>query len=194
VTAGTGWGGAPTYTPPDPLVTGVEIKLEHLTELRTAVNQLRTHAGLSPAIFTVDPNPQRNVTEVKADHILQLRAALEGARSHLGLSTGGYAHPGLHTGDAIYAIDFQELRNQISSSWGAVAIEWLVTDQLGTPRMIFDQSGSLSGVSRHDYLPFGEEIGSGVGLRTPTQGYSANDGVRQKFTSKERDNETGWTS
>jgi RHS repeat-associated protein len=70
-------------------------------------------------------------------------------------------------------------------------IQWLVTDPLGTPRMIFNQSGSLAGVSRHDYLPFGEELFAGTGGRTTTQGYSATDGVRQKFTQKERDNETG---
>jgi RHS repeat-associated protein len=70
-------------------------------------------------------------------------------------------------------------------------IQWLVTDQLGTPRMIFNQSGSLAGVSRHDYLPFGEELFAGTGGRTVSQGYSAADNVRQKFTSKERDIETG---
>jgi len=40
-------------------------------------------------------------------------------------------------------------------------------------------------------LPFGEEIFAGTGGRTPAQGYTASDDVRQKFTSKERDNETG---
>jgi RHS repeat-associated protein len=190
-TIGTGWGNAPSYTAPDPLVTGVEIKLEHLTELRTAVNQLRVHAGLSAATWTTDPTPVRYVTEVKADHILELRAALEGARSHLGLSTGGYAHPGLHATDTIYAIDFQELRDQIAAAWTSVQVSWLVSDQLGTPRMIFDESGSLNGVSRHDYLPFGEELFAGTGGRTTAQGDSQSDGVRQHFTSKERDNETG---
>src|SRR2546430_239710 len=48
-TAGSRWGSPPTFTPPDPLVPGTEIKLEHLTELRTAVNQLRATAGLSAA-------------------------------------------------------------------------------------------------------------------------------------------------
>jgi RHS repeat-associated protein len=57
--------------------------------------------------------------------------------------------------------------------------------------MIFDQSGSLAGVSRHDYLPFGEELFAGTGGRTISQGYSAPDNVRQKFTQKERDIETG---
>jgi RHS repeat-associated protein len=55
--------------------------------------------------------------------------------------------------------------------------------------MIFDQSGSLASVSRHDYLPFGEELSAG--LRSTTPGYANSDGERQKFTQKERDNETG---
>jgi RHS repeat-associated protein len=75
-------------------------------------------------------------------------------------------------------------------------LQWLVTDQLGTPRMIFDKTGSLAGVKRHDYLPFGEEIFADTGGRTTTMGYTppgnnAADGARQKFTSKERDTETG---
>src|SRR5207237_9517863 len=60
---------------------------------------------------------------------------------------------------------------------------------LPTPRMILDQSGIFSGVTRHDYLPFGEELTT-QGVRTTQLGYNA-DSVRQKFTEKERDNETG---
>jgi len=67
---------------------------------------------------------------------------------------------------------------------------WLVADHLGTPRMVVNKSGSLSGMKRHDYLPFGEELGAGTSGRTATpQGYSS-DTIRQKFTSKERDTET----
>jgi RHS repeat-associated protein len=69
-------------------------------------------------------------------------------------------------------------------------VRWIVADQLGTPRMIFDESGSLANVSRHDYLPYGEEL-AGIGGRTTGRGYTGNDLTRQKFTSKERDNETG---
>ncbi|MFL6207267.1 MAG: RHS repeat domain-containing protein [Pyrinomonadaceae bacterium] len=69
--------------------------------------------------------------------------------------------------------------------------QWLVADHLGTPRMVADKTGSLAGIRRHDYLPFGEEIGAGVGGRTAGQGYGQVDNVRQHFTSKERDNETG---
>ena len=72
----------------------------------------------------------------------------------------------------------------------AAQIKWLVTDHLGTPRMIIDKTGTLASVKRYDYLPFGEELFAGTGARTSGLGY-AGDNVRQKFTSKERDNETG---
>src|SRR5439155_4537299 len=69
------------------------------------------------------------------------------------------------------------------------SVQWLVTDQLGTPRMIVDASGNLGTISRHDYLPFGEELTT-QGGRTPGLGYGG-DTTRQKFTQKERDSETG---
>lgn len=73
----------------------------------------------------------------------------------------------------------------------AANIKWLVPDHLGSPRIILDQTGSLANVRRHDYLPFGEELFAGSGGRTAAQGYATGDGVRQQFTSKERDTETG---
>jgi len=77
-------------------------------------------------------------------------------------------------------------------AWGQGAeARWLVADHLGTPRMVIDAAGQLSGISRHDYLPFGEEVGAGVGGRTTPRGYSRPDSVRQHFTGQERDNETG---
>src|SRR5438445_40976 len=36
--------------------------------------------------------------------------------------------------------------------------------------MIFDKTGSLATTTRHDYLPFGEELWANQGLRTTTQG------------------------
>ncbi len=71
----------------------------------------------------------------------------------------------------------------------AAQINWLVADQLGTPRIILDKTGALANVKRHDYLPFGEELTT-QGLRNTIPGYSG-DTLRQKFTLKERDNETG---
>jgi RHS repeat-associated protein len=71
-----------------------------------------------------------------------------------------------------------------------VDLRWLVADQLGSPRMVLDKGGSLAGVRRHDYLPFGEEIPADAVWRTYERGY-ADDNVRQEFAGKERDPETG---
>jgi len=56
--------------------------------------------------------------------------------------------------------NFQLLGNTPST---VVNPQWLVTDQLGTPRMVFDKTGALATTKRHDYLPFGEEIFAGTG-------------------------------
>ncbi|MGH9876578.1 MAG: RHS repeat domain-containing protein, partial [Nitrososphaerales archaeon] len=71
-------------------------------------------------------------------------------------------------------------------------LQWIVTDALGTPRMIADQTGSLAGIKRRDYLPFGEEILAGIGHRQPANGYSLSQSQqpRRQFTGKERDSET----
>ena len=57
--------------------------------------------------------------------------------------------------------------------------------------MIIDQTGNLANIKRHDYLPFGEELFAPAGGRKSEWGYSSGDGIRQQFTSKERDIETG---
>jgi RHS repeat-associated protein len=73
--------------------------------------------------------------------------------------------------------------------------KYLTADALGSPRAITNARGQV--VSRHDYMPFGEEVASGIGGRTSTQGYLTNssgirqDGIDQQFTGYERDLESG---
>ena len=80
---------------------------------------------------------------------------------------------------------------QVFGPGGDGQVRWLVSDQLGTPRMIFDHLGNLANMQRHDYLPFGEDLFAPTGGRSAAMGYAGGDGVRQQFTSKERDIETG---
>ncbi|MGH9971927.1 MAG: RHS repeat-associated core domain-containing protein [Pyrinomonadaceae bacterium] len=77
------------------------------------------------------------------------------------------------------------LNSSAPAGWN---LNWVVGDHLGTPRMVFDKSGTLAATKRHDYLPFGEELTT-QSQRTAQMGYTA-DTVRQKFTSYERDSET----
>ena len=68
---------------------------------------------------------------------------------------------------------------------------YLTPDSLGSTRVVTAADRSV--LSRHDYLPFGEEIGTAYGGRNAVSGYTASlaDGPAQKFTGKERDSESG---
>ena len=67
---------------------------------------------------------------------------------------------------------------------------YLTTDNLGSTRVVTDKNKGV--IARHDYLPFGEEIPANVGSnRTAGLGYVTTDDTSQRFTSKERDAESG---
>jgi RHS repeat-associated protein len=66
---------------------------------------------------------------------------------------------------------------------------YLTSDSLGTPRVVTKADGSVK--ARHDYLPYGEEVTGSIGGRDTVPQYAAADGVKQKFASKQRDDETG---
>jgi len=182
-------GGAPSFSD-NPIQVGVTaVQAAHITELRAAINGLRAHLGLAAYSWTKPTSTGGVVATgglVTADPIIEMRTALDQA---LGAPPVAYAS-GLAQGQPIKAVHIQELRERLAAASGS-DVRWLVSDQHGTARMIFDQSGSLAAMIRHDYLPFGEELWTGAGARTTAQGYGATDGIREKFTGKERDGETG---
>lgn len=97
-----------------------------------------------------------------------------------------------------YSLEFQNnvvrLCPGTSSSTSTSAnLKYVLTDLQGSSRAVMNNSGSGSStiVARHDYLPFGEEIWAGIGLRTTTQKYSVTDKARQRFALTERDEATG---
>jgi RHS repeat-associated protein len=61
---------------------------------------------------------------------------------------------------------------------------YVTIDQLGSTRLVTDATGTCK--EAHDYLPFGEEIGSPYRTGCYTTGCTT-----EKFTAKERDAETG---
>ena len=74
------------------------------------------------------------------------------------------------------------------------ALRYLTPDHLGSTRVVTaaNQAQNEGVLTRHDYLPFGQEIEPGRGDRSMVFGYTASlaDGPAQKFTGKERDNES----
>ncbi|MBI1764493.1 MAG: carbohydrate-binding protein [Acidobacteria bacterium] len=70
-------------------------------------------------------------------------------------------------------------------------VTWLMPDQLGSTRLELAASGAWNAVTRHDYLPFGEELGANVGVRGNAGSGYAVSAIRQRFGAYERDTETG---
>src|SRR5882672_2432541 len=185
-TVTSGWGAAPTLHDNPLIVNETTVQARHITELRDAISALRSHLNMSAYSWQYSVTTSDWIT---TNPVLEMRTALDQA---LGAPSGGYA-AGLAQGFPIKAIHIQELRDRVLAAWtsgSSATINWLVADQLSTPRMIFDQTGSLANVSRHDYLPFGEELFAGTGGRTTAQGY-VGDSTRQHFTGYERDAESG---
>jgi cytochrome c peroxidase len=96
----------------DPLVAGVtEMRAQHLTELRQAVNVVRAVAGLPPAIWT-DAAPLG--LPMKASHIQELRTSLNQALAQIGLPVNPYTDPTLTPGVTPFrAAHVQELRGRV---------------------------------------------------------------------------------
>jgi RHS repeat-associated protein len=80
-----------------------------------------------------------------------------------------------------------EYSNQAPPTSGGTS--YVTADHLGSTRLVTDSTGTV--IARHDYAPFGEEITSVIGGRGGVTGYGVDEGLRQKFTGKERDPESG---
>src|SRR5213076_1846179 len=75
----------------------------------------------------------------------------------------------------VYNAARQLVSEYTSATAGDYGTSYLMADNLGTPRVIMNSSGNLS---RHDYLPFGEEISASFGGRLGVTGYVPSDSLR----------------
>lgn len=89
----------------------------------------------------------------------------------------------------VYNAEGQLIAEYTSGPAPGGGTSYLTSDHLGSTRVVTDGGGAVK--ARHDYLPFGEELGAGVGSRSVAMKYDAPDSTKQRFTQKERDNESG---
>jgi hypothetical protein len=94
-----------------PLNPGTVVKKEHMNELRTAVNAMRTAAVLGAGVFT--NVPANTGTLVTARHILELRTAIDQARATLGLTAGVWSDPAVTSTTPIRAAQITAVRNSV---------------------------------------------------------------------------------
>ena len=185
--------------------TATSIKAAHITELRTAINAVRSLAGQSAATWT-NTTLTAQSSVISADDVRDLRTALHAALTTLNIQTSSYTDNTIvsFTDDpmnatAVKAVHIRELRTRTTTGAGnstsggsSGGLKYVLSDLQGTTRAVMNNNGSSSAiVARHDYLPFGEELSSVVGLRSSSQGYSATDTNRQKYGMTERDATSG---
>lgn len=92
------------------------------------------------------------------------------------------------------SVEFRE--NVFALCWVAVSnagLRYVFSDLQGSTRALMNNNGAGSSavVARHDYLPYGEEIWAGTGLRSSTQGFGAVDNSSRRYAFTDRDKTTG---
>jgi RHS repeat-associated protein len=112
-------------------------------------------------------------------------------------SDGRRVTKAMSSGTTTYVYDaFGQLSQEYSTAPSTDSgTSYVTADHLGSTRLLTDVNGNPK--KRFDYLPFGEELLAGYGSRTTAMGYNDSNSVALpdkqtiKFTSKERDSETG---
>jgi RHS repeat-associated protein len=146
-------GGPPVFTD-DPLVPGVTvIKAVHITELRTAVNQARSRAGLAAANWA---EAVAAGVLIKAAHVVELRARLDEARAVLGLPAASYTDPTLTVGvTAVKAVHIQELRQRVTEALAGYSSP-IPTD--GIASLAFNSATNRITTAGFDYDKAGNQV------------------------------------
>jgi hypothetical protein len=90
----------------DTLIPGTEIRAQHVTQLRQAIDAVRAAAQMSPTSWT---DPTLTGVEVKAVHMTEMRSQLAAALSALGIPAIAYTYTPA-AGVEIHATDVNELR------------------------------------------------------------------------------------
>jgi hypothetical protein len=96
------------------LAAGVTpVKAVHLTELRTAINALRSHYGLGAFSWSQAPPAPGGL--VLKTHLTDLRTAMDQAYTKAGKTHASYTDPGLAAGTTIRAAHLSDLRSDVRS-------------------------------------------------------------------------------
>ncbi|MEE8160520.1 MAG: beta-propeller fold lactonase family protein [Acidobacteriota bacterium] len=150
----------------DPLTSQVTlIKAVHITELRDAINTLRSNKGLGAFSFT-DPTLTAGVTPVRAVHLTDLRTALNGVYDALGQTQPTYTDQTITSGSTVVKkTHIDEIRSAVKavepftrtvSSAGNTSGASAITTDGSTVFVVNPDSGSVSAVDTRSDEKVGE--------------------------------------
>jgi RHS repeat-associated protein len=172
--------------------TLTQAQLQGQAQLMGAAQSLGTALFTSPEYLNLNTSNAQYITDLYAGYLQRLPDT-PGYNFWLGILNGGETRANIRQGFAL-STEFQNNVNALCTPLGTnSSVKYVLADAQGSARAIMNNGsyGSSTVISRHDYLPFGEEIWAGTGLRSTTQGYNAADKVRQKYALLERDDVTG---
>lgn len=93
-------------------------------------------------------------------------------------------------GEFARSLEFQyKVAGVCSAVGGTAAVKYVFMDHQGSTRALMDGSGTV--LTRHDYLPFGEELWADTGMRTAAQQFGAMDQTRTRYALTDKDEATG---
>ncbi len=110
-------GPQPTFTDPTLTAGTTAIKAVHITELRSAINTLRTAYGLATYTWT-DSTLTTGSTSVKAAHITEMRTALNAVYDARSMTRPTYTDSTITAGStAVKTTHISELRSAVLAVW-----------------------------------------------------------------------------
>ncbi|HEV2861442.1 MAG TPA: RHS repeat-associated core domain-containing protein [Pyrinomonadaceae bacterium] len=160
-----------------------------------ATNRLLSGLTYDPSgNVTIDGRFRMRAYLYDANNRQRQSSATNGSGAVRSVYDGAGQRVATQVGDAVTAVFVYDAFGQLAAEYAPSAAQggtqYVASDHQGTPRVVMNSAGG--GVaSRRDYLPFGEDVPSSVGMRAQTPGYSEADGVRRKYAGMERDDSTG---
>jgi RHS repeat-associated protein len=167
-------------------------QLQGQAQLMSAAQSLGTMLFNSTEYANLNTTNAQYITDLYAGY-LQRTPDSGGYNFWLANLNGGESRANIRQGFAL-STEFQNNVSALCTPTGTSSgVKYVLSDTQGSARAVMSSGtyGSSSIIARHDYLPFGEEIWSGTGLRTTAQGYNTTDKIRQKYAMTERDDVTG---
>jgi hypothetical protein len=148
-----------------------------------AAGNATSDAKFRNMLFGYDANGRQNYS-AQLNGSGPVTAIFDGAGQRVATKTGDYLSVSVYDAGGKLAAEYAQTTAPTTAN-----VDYITPNYQGSTAVVADNAGAVK--SRHDYLPFGEEIAAGVGSRTTGKMFNGNDNVRQKYVGMETGDATG---
>ena len=134
-------------------------------------------------IYGYDANGRQDYS-AQANGSSPVTVIFDGAGQKVATKASGYLSVSVYDAGGKLAAEYAQTTAPTTTN-----VDFVTNNYQGSTAVVTDNGGLVK--SRHDYLPFGEELNAGVGSRTTGKMFSQSDSVRQKYAGMETDDATG---